>query len=139
MELTEEIKKQRNNALRRRVYRTIQSMYCLFRSQPRNIQIVNRYLDIWKPRSNDVKDVIDFPYESKKGSLAEKKDGIQCLFALITEMIKLWHTHCKSEDNQNEALELLLDKIEFLIKNKLTFPIRGSEETGYYFKLPKGK
>lgn len=138
MELTEQIKVQRNAELRKRVYRAIQSMYGLFKSSPRNIAIVDRYMNIWKPRSNNVKDVVEFPYESKKGSLAEKKNATQCLFALVTGLIKCWHLHCKGGDCV-EALEGHLDKIELVVTNCMTFPIRGSDETGYYFKLPKGE
>lgn len=139
MELNEQIREQKNNELRKRVYRAIQSMYGLFRGSPRDIQIVDRYLNVWKPRPNDVEDVVDFPYESKKGSLVEKKNANHCLFALVTMMIKVWHGHCSGNDNCISALEPLLDKIELLVKNKLQFPIRGSDETGYYFKLPRGE
>lgn len=139
MELNDEIKEQKNSELRKRVFRAIQSMYGLFRGSPRNIQIVDRYLNVWKPRANDVEDVVDFPYESKKGSLAEKKNANHCLFAMITMMIRLWHSHCGGNEICIEPLGSMLDKIELIVKNKLQFPIRGSDETGYYFKLPRGE
>lgn len=140
MKLTEEIKKQRNNALRRRIYRAIQSMYGLFRSSPRDIQIVNKYMNVWKPLSGDVEDVVQFPYESKKGSCAEKKIAKHCLFAMVTDMIKAWHLHCKDVDDPcTESLEYSLDKIESVVKLRLELPVRGSDITGYYLKMPKGE
>ena len=140
MELNKQIKVQKNSELRKRVYKTIQSMYSLFRSSARDIQIVDKYMNVWKPRSNDVQDVVEFPYESIKGSLAEKKNATHCLFALVTSMVQLWHLCCKDDDGGCvEALEVYLNKIEFIIKNYNMLVVRGSEETGYYFKLPRGE
>jgi hypothetical protein len=138
MELSEEIKIQKNTKLRKRVFKVIQSMYGLFGGSAVDIQIVDKYMNVMKPLSNGIQDVVLFPYESKKGSLAEKKIAKHCLFALMTNMIKTWHGHCGGNDNCISALEPLLDKIEFIIKNKLTLPVRGNDDTGYYFKMPKG-
>lgn len=138
MALNDEIREQKNSELRKRVYKAIQSMYGLFRGSARDIQIVDKYMNIWKPQSGDVKDVVEFPYESKKGSLAEKKIAVHCLFALVTEAVKLWHSHYKG-DECVDALERALNKIERVVANRLVLPIRGSEETGFYFKLPKGE
>lgn len=138
MELSEQIKAQINADLRKRVYRAIQSMYGLFRSSPRDIQIVDKYMNVWKPLSGDVEDVVQFPYESKKGSCAEKKDAKHCLFAMITAMIKQWHLHCKDKVGCVEPMEILLDKIESVVKLRLELPVRGSDLTGHYLKLPKG-
>lgn len=143
--LTEEIKAQKNAELRKRVYRTIQSMYSLFKSSPRNVQVVDRYMNIWKPLGGRVKDVTDFPYESKKGQKAEKKNATQCLFALVTTMIEAWHLHCKEDSGMSptqqkkcvETLETLLSKIELVVKHQLELPVRGSDDAGYEFKLPK--
>lgn len=138
MELSEQIKAQINADLRKRVYRAIQSMYGLFRASPQDIQIVDKYMNVWKPLSGDVEDVVQFPYESKKGSCAEKKIAKHCLFALVTDMIKTWHLHCKNADDPCiESLEYSLDKIELIISKRLELPIRGSDTTGYYLKLPK--
>ena len=139
MELTEQIKTQKNSELRKRVYRAIQSMYGLFRGSAVDIQIVDGYLNIMKPMNGGIQDVVLFPYTSKKGSLAEQKIAKHCLFALVTTLIQVWHTHCRDEENPcTEALETWLDKIELIVKNKLTLPIRGCDEIGYYFKMPKG-
>lgn len=137
--LSEDIKAQKNVELRKRVYRAIQSMYGIFRSSPQDIVIVDRYMNIWKPLTGNIKDVVIFPYESKKGSMAEKKDIKHCLFAMVTTMIKLWHSHCKDEDGRHEALEPLLDRIELAIKLWPDLQVRGSDVTGYYLRLPKGK
>ena len=150
MELNEQIRAQKNIELRKRVYRAIQSMYGLFRSSPRDTQIVDRYMNVWKPptlRKSDpegkkdiIIDVVEFPYESKKGSMAEKKNATHCLFALVTTLIQVWHKHCKDEEDPcTEALEAWLDKIELAIKLRLELPVRGSDITGYYLKMPKGE
>ena len=139
MKLNEEIRKQKNVELRKRVYRVLQSMYRLFRGSPVNTQIVDRYMNIWKPLSGDVEDVVQFPYESKKGSMAEKKNTTHCLFALVTTMIKRWHLHCKGIPGYVDDLETDLDKIELIVKGDLKFPVRGSDVTGYYLLLGKGK
>jgi len=139
MELAEQIKIQKNIELRKRIYRTIQSMYRIFRGSARDIQIVDKYMNIWKPLSNDVEDVVIFPYESKKGSMAENKNIVQCLFAMVTETIKLWHKHCRGEDDIVEALEAWLNKIDLVVKLWPDLQVRGSDVTGYYLKLPKEK
>ena len=138
MELTEQIRAQKNVELRKRVYRAIQSMYTLFKGSPQDTQIVDRYMNIWQPRGGGIQDVVEFPYESKKGSMAEKRNASHCLFALVTEMIKLWHSHCEGGDCV-KALERALDKIELIVKNKLQFPVWGCDVTGYYLKMPKGE
>ena len=61
MGLTEEIEAQKDSGLRKRVYRAIQGMYKLFKGSPRNIQVVDRYMNIWKPLGGKVHDVTDFP------------------------------------------------------------------------------
>lgn len=142
MELNEQIRTQKNSELRKRIYRAIQSMYGLFRSSPRDLQIVDKYMNVWKPLSGDVEDVVQFPYESKKGLMAEKKDAKHCLFAMMTNMIKIWHLHCKNdidELNYVKSLEACLDKIETAIKFRLELSVRGSDVTGYYLKMPKGE
>lgn len=136
MELNDEIRAQKNSELRQRIYRALQSMYKLFRGSPTNIQIIDGYMNIWKPLSNDICDVVLFPYESKKGLMAEKKNATHCLLALITTTIKLWHKHRgEGGDDHIEALEANLDKIELIVKGDLQFPVRGSDVTGYYLKV----
>ena len=144
MALNDEIRTQKNSGLRKRVFRAIQSMYKLFKGSPLDIQIVDKYLNVWKPLSGDVEDVIQFPYTSKKHPLAEKKNARHCLFALVNDMILSWHKHCKSDDLSPtqqkkcvDMLEVLLSKIELVIKHQLDLPVQGSDETGYEFKLPK--
>lgn len=138
MNLSEQVQTQKNTELRKRMYRALQSMYKLFRGSPTDTQIVDRYMNIWKPLTGDIEDVVEFPYESKKGLMAEKKNATHCLFALVTQMIKTWHKHVKG-DSCVEALEGHLDKIEFIIKGDLQFPVRGSDVTGYYLKVLKGE
>ncbi len=145
MTLVDEIQAQHNSELRKRVYRTIQSMYKLFKGSARNIQVVDRYMNIWKPLGGKIKDVVEFPYESKKGSKAEKKNAAQCLFALVTIMIETWHKHCEEDLSPTQrqkcvkTLEMLFGKIEFIASHQLDLPIQGSDEVGYEFKLPKGE
>lgn len=145
MELNEQIRTQQNSSLRQRVYRAIQSMYKLFKGSSRNIQVVDRYMNIWKPLGGKIQDVVEFPYESKKGQNAEKKNIAQCLFALVTTMIEAWHKHCKDDLSPTqrkkcvETLEALLSKIEFIVSHRLDLPVQGSDEVGYSFKPPKGE
>ena len=145
MELTEQIRAQQNSDLRKRVFKAIQSMYKLFKGSPRNIQVVDRYMNIWKPLGGKIQDVVEFPYESKKVHKAEKKDATQCLFALVTTMIGAWHKHCKEDLSPTQrkkcvrTLEMLLGEIEFVVSHQLDLPIQGSDEVGYSFKLPKGE
>ncbi len=137
--LNDEIKAQKNVELRKRVFRVIQSMYKLFRGSPMDTQTVDGYMNIWKPLTGNIKDVVIFPYDSKKGSMAEKKDATHCLFALVTVMIKRWHLHAKDICDCVQDLEADLDKLETVIKLWPDLQIRGSDVTGYYLKLPKGK
>ena len=140
MTLTDDIKAQKNVELRKRVFRALQSMYVLFRSSPHDTQMVDRYMNIWQSRSGDIQDVIEFPYESTKGSMAEDKDAKHCLFALVTTMIELWHEYCGDGiDDLIAPLESRLDKIEVIIKHDLQLQIKGSDVTGYYLRVAKGK
>ncbi|KKL52155.1 hypothetical protein LCGC14_2288340 [marine sediment metagenome] len=140
MELNEQIKAQKNVELRKRIYRALQSMYKLFRSSPRDIATVDKYMNIWKPLTGNIEDVVMFPYDSKKGFMAEKKDAKHCLFALVTQMIRIWHLHCKlPEEDYTKALACRLNKIELVIKSWSTLQVRGSDVTGYYLKMPKEK
>lgn len=139
MELNEQIRAQRDVELRKRVYRALQSMYRLFRASPTNTQIIDKYMNIWKPLSGDIQDVVQFPYESKKGSTAERKNATDCLLALVTQMIKRWHLHSKGIPGCVDDLETDLDKIELIVKGGLQFPVRGSDVTGYYLRIPREK
>ena len=144
MALNDEIRAQQNSNLRKRVFRAIQAMYKLFKGSPQDIQIVDRYMNIWKPLDGSIEDVVEFPYESKKGPKAAKKNAAQCLFALVTTMIEAWHKYCKEDLSPTqrkkctETLETLLSKIELVVSLRLDWPVQGSDEVGYEFKLPKG-
>ena len=135
MSLNNEINEAEKKAMRKRVFLMLRSLYVLFRGSASDVQMVDNYIKVWKPRSESrIADVVLWPYEGMKGNprFSKKKNARCCLFALVTECIKEFHKYYADPDTFEGDMDATLSEVEALIKGKLMFPIKGSDKTGYY-------
>lgn len=140
MTLNSEIVMVENEKLRKRVFRMLQSLYTLFAASGTDIQMIDQYMKLWKPKNRDgVIDTILWPYEGMKKNrrFAKKNKARCCLYALVTECLKEYHkfhaaTTADSPQEYGGDMDAVLTEIELLIKGRINFPIKGTSETGYY-------
>lgn len=149
MTLNSEIAMAENKKMRKRIFRMLQSLYTLFAASGTDIQIIDQYMKLWKPKAKDgVVDTILWPYEGtrKNPRFSKKKKARCCLYALITECLKEYHrfhatTVADPLQEYGGDLHAVLTEIESFIAGKIDFPIKGTSETGYYLyrKIRKEK
>lgn len=144
MTLKQEVQDAERTKVRKRVFKMLQSLYTLFRGSAPDVQIIDQYMKIWKPKKarNEqgeevfIADVLIWPYEGRKNNprRSKKKNARCCLYCLVTECLKAFHKYHANPDVFEGDLHSMLTEIESIIAAKLEIPIEGSDVTGFYFR-----